>query len=81
VSQGHRASIDEEEIISLLRRLRLGSSGEAVKLLQQKLGLAVTGYFGAETQQELFAWQKREGRKPDAIYSPDTELATGWGIL
>jgi hypothetical protein len=81
VSQGHRASIDEEEIISLLRRLRLGSSGEAVKLLQQKLGLAVTGYFGAETQQELFAWQKRKGQKPDAIYSPDTELATGWGIL
>ena len=73
--------MSEEAIISPLRRLRLGSSGEAVERLQRKLNLGVTGYFGAETQHALFVWQKQEGHKPDAIYSPATEQATGWGVL
>jgi predicted chitinase len=80
-SEGRRARSLTEAIIASLSRLRLGSSGEAVERLQRRLNLAVTGYFGADTQHALFVWQKQEGHKPDAIYSPATEQATGWGIL
>lgn len=81
VSQAREAGADEATIIAPLTRLRLGSSGAAVKRLQRKLGVEASGYLGAKTQHALFAWQKREWHTPDAIYSPRTDEATGWGIF
>ncbi|MFM2112955.1 MAG: hypothetical protein RLZZ271_1615, partial [Pseudomonadota bacterium] len=56
--------------------IRRGSSGELVKLLQQKLGLAPDGNFGPGTEAALREFQRKEGIVPDGILGPKT-----WAVL
>jgi peptidoglycan hydrolase-like protein with peptidoglycan-binding domain len=50
--------------------LRTNSTGEAVRLLQEKL--FVTGKFGAETEAAVRAFQRRHGLQVDGVVGPRT---------
>lgn len=73
---------------SIYRTLKVGSSGEDVRALQQKLkdlGIysgSVTGTFGTLTENAVRAFQKAHGLKVDGIAGPGTQakvysIATG----
>lgn len=47
--------------------LKLGSNGEEVKKLQQKLGLNPDGNFGPSTETSVKKWQKDNGLKDDGV--------------
>jgi putative chitinase len=47
--------------------LKLGSTGNDVKLLQEKLGLKSDGDFGPNTEKSVKEWQKKNGLKVDGI--------------
>lgn len=67
-----------------LRRLRAGSSGEAVKRLQAKLGNdKPDGDFGASTAETLHKFQSAlaAGNGSDGIFSPDMDATLGWGVF
>jgi hypothetical protein len=67
-----------------LRRLRAGSSGDAVKALQKQLGLAnPDGHFGPNTSVALHDLQKRLPALTgsDGILTPDLHDAQGWAFL
>lgn len=66
--------------------LRFGSTGSAVRALQQGLrdvfpayaaNLAVDGSFGPSTVKTVKTFQKRVGLKPDGIVGPKTRTALG----
>jgi hypothetical protein len=65
------------------KRLRYGSSGEAVKRLQGQLGLSdPDGHFGTNTAIALHAMQRqRSGGRSDGIYSPTLDRELGWSIF
>lgn len=52
--------------------LKVGSKGEEVKALQEKLGLAADGDFGPGTEAKLKAWQTANGLTADGIAGPST---------
>jgi putative chitinase len=52
--------------------LRLGSTGNDVKLLQEKLGLLPDGNFGPVTDRAVKAWQAANGLKVDGVVGPVT---------
>jgi putative chitinase len=56
--------------------LRLGSEGEDVKKLQQKLGVDIIGKFGPKTEAAVKAWQAINGLTADGIVGDGT-----WGKL
>lgn len=56
--------------------LKIGSSGDDVKELQEKLGLAADGVFGRGTEEAVKKWQKTNCLIADGIVGPDT-----WGQL
>ena len=74
---------DRTLLEACLRRLRLGSQGDAVTLLQQKLGAKGTGYFGAVTRMTLVNAERAAARgiNSDGIYSPQDDEALGWGVF
>jgi len=47
--------------------LKLGSTGEDVKILQRRLGLIADGVFGPNTEKKVIEWQKSNGLNPDGI--------------
>jgi putative chitinase len=47
--------------------LKLGSKGEDVKKLQQKLGIGADGSFGPGTEKAVKDWQAKNGLKADGI--------------
>lgn len=47
--------------------LRLGSQGQAVKLVQRKVGATPDGDFGSVTERRVKAWQKEHGLLADGI--------------
>jgi putative chitinase len=47
--------------------LKLGSTGDNVKLLQEKLGLNPDGNFGPNTEKMVKDWQKKNGLKDDGV--------------
>lgn len=57
--------------------LKRGLSGEPVKILQAKLGVAADGKFGPGTEEALKAYQKEHGLSADGIAGPDTFAALG----
>lgn len=59
--------------------LRLGSSGDAVRLLQQRLGVRVDGYFGQQTEGAVRRVQSRAGLVADGVCGPYTWAAIGDG--
>jgi putative chitinase len=56
--------------------LKIGSRGEQVKQLQEKLGLSADGVFGAGTQAAVKKWQARNGLIADGVVGQNT-----WGKL
>jgi len=64
-----------------LARLRVGSQGTEVGLLQRKLGFKGSEYFGPATKARLAEVQAANGLAADGVYSPDTDNRTGWGVL
>ena len=56
--------------------LKLGSKGEDVKTLQEKLGLKADGSFGPGTEKAVKEWQKKNGLKDDGVVGD-----TSWSKL
>jgi lysozyme family protein len=56
--------------------VKLGSTGDAVRELQQRLGIPQTGTFDAATDQRVRAYQFSRGLDVDGEVGPDT-----WGAL
>ena len=52
--------------------LKVGSKGNEVKQLQEKLGLAADGSFGPGTDKAVKSWQTANGLKADGIVGPGT---------
>jgi putative chitinase len=52
--------------------LKVGSRGEEVKQLQEKLGLTADGIFGVGTQGAVKKWQARNGLVADGVVGPNT---------
>jgi putative chitinase len=52
--------------------LKIGSSGEEVKKLQEKLGIKADGSFGAGTEAKVKEWQSANGLKADGIVGDGT---------
>jgi putative chitinase len=62
--------------------LRVGSNGEDVKKLQQKLGLGADGIFGKGTEQAVKNFQTKNGLNPDGIVGEQTwQRIMGQGTL
>jgi N-acetyl-anhydromuramyl-L-alanine amidase AmpD len=57
--------------------LRRGSSGPLVERLQEKIGVAVDGNFGAATEAAVREFQSQRGLVPDGIVGPQTWAAIG----
>lgn len=57
--------------------LRVGSRGNEVRLLQEKLGISADGNFGPGTERALREWQTRNGLTADGIAGPRTLTALG----
>jgi putative chitinase len=55
--------------------LRRGSTGDAVKQMQQKLGIAADGDFGPGTEAAVRKWQAANGLTADGIVGPKTLAA------
>ena len=52
--------------------LKLGSKGEDVKKLQEKLGLKPDGSFGPNTEKSVKDWQKKNGLTSDGVVGDAT---------
>jgi len=62
--------------------LKVGSKGEDVKKLQQKLGLGADGVFGNGTELAVKNFQTKNGLSPDGIVGEQTwQKIMGQGIL
>jgi len=61
--------------------LKKGLSGEPVKRLQAKLGVAADAVFGSATEKALKDWQAKNGLAADGIAGPDTFMAMGLSEL
>ena len=57
--------------------LKKGLAGEPVRRLQAKLGVAVDGEFGPNTEAALKKWQTDKGLSADGIAGPDTFKSLG----
>ena len=57
--------------------LKIGSTGEEVKALQEKLGATADGSFGPGTEAKLKAWQAANGLTADGIAGPATLAKLG----
>ena len=52
--------------------VRRGSTGDAVKRIQRKLGLVQDGDFGPATERAVMAWQSANGLVADGVVGPKT---------
>ena len=52
--------------------LKLGSTGNDVRLLQEKLGLKSDGNFGPNTEKSVKEWQKKNGLTSDGVVGDNT---------
>lgn len=64
-----------------LVRLRPGSSGEEVRRLRAKLGIADGTYFGSGVKKKLADEQARKGVPVDGIYTPQLDAKLGWQVF
>lgn len=63
--------------VSVPSLLRAGSTGDAVRAVQAKLGVSATGTFGPATARAVRAFQRRNGLTVDGIVGPQTARALG----
>lgn len=62
--------------------LKIGSKGDDVKKLQEKLGLLADGDFGLKTETAIKNFQTKNGLTPDGIVGPNTwEKIMGQGVF
>lgn len=54
------------------QNLQIGSSGNAVKQLQQQLGISADGIYGPQTAAAVKAYQAKNGLSSDGIVGPQT---------
>jgi len=59
--------------------MRIGSRGEEVKKLQEKLGIHADGVFGKLTEVAVKAFQEANGLTPDGIVGPATRAVLNTG--
>ena len=52
--------------------LKIGSKGEDVKKLQEKLGLGADGIFGKGTEEAVKSFQLKNGLSPDGLVGEGT---------
>lgn len=52
--------------------LRLGSTGDAVVMVQRRLGITADGIFGRQTRHAVIAWQQAHGLDADGVVGPKT---------
>ncbi|MBP0017232.1 MAG: peptidoglycan-binding protein [Cyanobacteria bacterium SBLK] len=57
--------------------LKQGSTGSAVRQVQQKLGITVDGVFGEKTEAAVKAFQTKNNLTVDGIVGPETRKAMG----
>jgi len=57
--------------------LKVGSTGDLVKKLQEKLGQAADGNFGPGTEKAVKEWQSKNGLTADGIVGPATLAKIG----
>jgi peptidoglycan hydrolase-like protein with peptidoglycan-binding domain len=57
--------------------LKVGSRGAAVKKLQRRLHVSVTGYYGSQTKAAVKRFQRANGLKADGVAGPATLRALG----
>ena len=57
--------------------LKRGDRGAAVRQVQEALGVAADGVFGAQTDQAVKRFQKRKGLAADGVVGPQTRDALG----
>jgi hypothetical protein len=57
--------------------LERGDRGAAVRQVQEALGVAADGVFGAQTEQAVKRFQKRKGLAADGVVGPQTRDALG----
>ena len=62
---------------SSVQSLQVGSTGSAVKAVQRKLHVSVTGYYGRQTEAAVKRFQRRRGLKADGVVGPATARALG----
>jgi putative chitinase len=61
---------------------KLGSKGDVVKQIQQKLGITADGNFGPGTEKSVKEWQTKNGLTPDGVVGPSTlEIIPSGGPL
>lgn len=51
---------------------KLGSKGDVVKQIQQKIGITADGNFGPGTEKSVKEWQTKNGLTPDGVVGPST---------
>ena len=56
--------------------IKIGSTGDSVKKVQEKLGLTPDGSFGPKTEAAVKEWQTKNGLTPDGIIGDST-----WGKM
>lgn len=49
---------------------KIGSKGDVVKQIQQKLGITADGNFGPGTEKSVKEWQTKNGLTPDGVVGP-----------
>jgi len=59
-----------------MNTIKLGSTGEDVKILQKYLGINPDGNFGPVTDKKVREWQKSKGLTPDGVVGPKS-----WAII
>jgi hypothetical protein len=57
--------------------VKRGDRGDAVRQIQQALGVAADGVFGAQTERAVKRFQKRKGLAADGVVGPQTRDALG----
>ena len=61
-----------------MKTIKKGSRGSYVKVLQKKLGIAVDGFFGSDTENAVIKYQKSHGLTPDGIVGQRTWESLGY---
>jgi hypothetical protein len=65
-------------VYTLVKTLKKGIKGSAVKKLQKKLGVKADGVFGLKTEATVKKYQKAKKLKADGVVGKNTAKALGW---